>query len=433
MRGLRLKLAAIIVASVIVVVLVATGITALVLISGDATRFAPQTARQIQFFLDGQPGGRFDPAGPSAADGTAPSGNRPRRPGETVAQLPDGELQPVTTQALQEELAKNGETREVRVLRLSNTEQLVALATGDGKWMLFPLPRPLGLPPSLLGALIAWMVIVVIGIAGVALLVAHRVTRPFAVLEKAVDAVDAEGLLPHTPEVGSGEMRRMAQVLNGLSDRVKAAMESRMRLVAAAGHDLRTPMTRMRLRAEFLDDEDRAAWLADLDELEAIADSAIRLVREEGAGADRSVVHLDALLRDAVVDFSAAQLPVQLGALDAARVSAGPLALKRALRNLITNAATHGGGATVRLSVDGQMARIIIDDAGPGIPEEIIGQVFEPFFRANPGRGQTVKGAGLGLAIAREIIERFGGTVEISNRKEGGLRQTVTMRLIELE
>lgn len=431
MRGLRFKIAAIIIASVVAVVLVATAITALVLISGDATRFAPQTARQIMFFLEGVPDRPFQPP-PDGKEGGGPlPGDRPMRPGEVVEQLPEGELQPVPTEALQQELAKQGETRQVQVIRQSSTEQIVALATGDGKWRLFPLPRPLGLPPSLLGALIAWMVIVVIGIAGVALLVAQRVTRPFAVLERAVDAVDTDGLLPHTPEVGSGEMRRMAQVLNGLSDRVKAAMESRMRLVAAAGHDLRTPMTRMRLRAEFLGDEDRAAWLADLDELEAIADSAIKLVREEGAGADRSVVSLDALVRNAVADLRQANLPVQLGELAAAQVSAGPLALKRALRNLITNAATHGGGATVHLSTAEQMAQVVIEDNGPGIPEDIIGQVFEPFFRANPGRNQTVKGAGLGLAIAREIIERFGGSIEISNRAEGGLRQTVTMRLAE--
>lgn len=432
MRGLRFKIAAIIVASVVAVVLVATAITALVLTNGDATRFAPQTARQILFFLDGQPGGRLDPRSPEPAEGATPRDKRPR-PGEIVKQLPEGELQPASTEALQEQLAKDGETREVRVLRQQSGEQLVALATGDGDWMLFPLPRPLGLPPSLIGALVAWMVIVVIGISGVALAVAQRATKPLTALEQAVDAVDADGLLPHTPEVGSAEMRRLARVLNGLSDRVKAAMESRMRLVAAAGHDLRTPMTRMRLRAEFLPDEDRAAWLADLDELEAIADSAIKLVREEGAGADRAVVDLRALLTDAVADVRQTGLPVQTGTMEAARVSAGPLALKRALRNLITNAATHGGRALVYLSCAERTACLIIDDNGPGIPQEIIGQVFEPFFRADPGRNQTVKGAGLGLAIAREIIERFGGTIEIANRPEGGLRQTVTMRLVDVD
>jgi len=190
-------------------------------------------------------------------------------------------------------------------------------------------------------------------------------------------------------------------------------------------------MTRMRLRAEFLAEEDRAAWVADLDELEAIADSAIKLVREEGAGADRSIVSLDTLLREAVADIRQAGLPVDAGALEPAKVSAGPLALKRALRNLITNAATHGGGAAVYLSTGEQMAQVVIEDDGPGIPDELLGQVFEPFFRANPGRNQTIKGAGLGLAIAREIIERFGGSVEISNRPEGGLKQTVTMRLVE--
>ena len=191
-------------------------------------------------------------------------------------------------------------------------------------------------------------------------------------------------------------------------------------------------MTRMRLRAEFLSDEDRAAWLADLDELEAIADSAIRLVREEGAAADREAVALDVLVRETVAGLAQSGLPVSVGEAVPVAVSAGPLALKRALRNLITNAATHGGGAQVRVETGDGDARVIIEDSGPGIPDEMIGQVFEPFFRANPGRSQSIKGAGLGLAIAREIIERFGGTITIANcTKPKGLIQTVRLPLAE--
>ena len=135
-------------------------------------------------------------------------------------------------------------------------------------------------------------------------------------------------------------------------------------------------------------------------------------------------------MRETVEELQAAQLPVVLGPLDSASVTAGPLALRRALRNLITNAATHGGGATVTLESRPDDTRIVIEDDGPGIPEALLSQVFEPFFRASPARTQTVKGAGLGLAIAREIIERFGGTIEIRNRPEGGLEQVVRLKTV---
>ena len=216
--------------------------------------------------------------------------------------------------------------------------------------------------------------------------------------------------------------------LNRLSDRLRAAMDSRMRLVAAAGHDLRTPMTRMRLRAEFLEEDERAAWLSDIDELEAIADSAIRLVREEGAGEDRLAVPLDTMLRECIGELGDAGLVIAPGGIAPVSVEAGPLALRRALRNLMINAATHGGGGRVRLEAGPSLVQVVIEDDGPGIPEDLLDQVFEPFFRANPGRTQTVKGAGLGLAIAREIIERFGGSITIRNRPEGGLEQVVTLR-----
>ena len=236
-------------------------------------------------------------------------------------------------------------------------------------------------------------------------------------------------VLAHADLVAEARGQRPA-ALNALSDRLRAGMESRMRLVAAAGHDFRTPMTRMRLRAEFLADEERERWLTDLDELDGIADSAIKLVQEEGTGDDRKPLVLEQLVRETVEELQVAQLPVTLGTLDSASVMAGPLALRRALRNLITNAATHGGGARVKLEKLPEDTRIVIEDDGPGIPEAMLSQVFEPFFRANPARTQAIKGAGLGLAIAREIIERFGGTIEIRNRPEGGLEQVVRLKAV---
>lgn len=206
-------------------------------------------------------------------------------------------------------------------------------------------------------------------------------------------------------------------------------MESRMRLVAAAGHDLRTPMTRMRLRAEFLEEE-RDKWLHDLDELDRIADSAIRLVREEVDQDAVEPVDLEGLVRDLETEMTSLGHAVSMEHLDKVSVRAGALGLRRALRNLIVNAATHGRGCSLSLAATNGQAVLTIADRGPGIPEELLNKAFEPFFRVDPGRRQSVPGAGLGLAIAKEIIERYGGTIALENRPGGGLSQKVTFSAV---
>jgi len=419
MYGLRLKLTLIFLGSVLAVMLVATAVTAVLVGMGENERLAGPMARNIamttNFYLARETGMPPPP---------------PKERFRLVEALPEGEPRTALTDALQSALAREGETHQVDVIETTEGRSVAALQLEDGRHLLFDMPPPpRGLPPSLFAALLAWLGLTLVGVTAVALLLARRVTEPFQLLEQAVASVGPDGVLPKVPEKGGAEVRRMGAALNTLSERVKSAMDSRMRLVAAAGHDLRTPMTRMRLRAEFVAEDERKAWLADLDELDAIADSAIRLVREEGAGEDRTPVALDDLVTDTARELSEAGLKVELGNVAPATVTGGPLALRRALRNLMTNAATHGGGGYVALSISDAEAELVIDDNGPGIPAELIPQVFEPFFRANPGRGQTIKGAGLGLAIAREIIERFGGSIEITNRSEGGLRQTVRMRL----
>jgi signal transduction histidine kinase len=205
-------------------------------------------------------------------------------------------------------------------------------------------------------------------------------------------------------------------------------MESRMRLVAAAGHDLRTPITRMRLRAEFVADaEERERWLNDLDELERIADSAILLVREEWVKAPPELIELDQLVGSIGEELRDQNLDVTETAVAPVKVRANRLALNRALRNLIINAATHGVRARVEVAHTNGTARIVIEDDGPGLPPDLIGRVFEPFFRADPARRQGIRGAGLGLTIAREIVQRAGGTIAISNGANGGLRQIVEL------
>ena len=307
--------------------------------------------------------------------------------------------------------------------------QRISVEIAPRQWLTLPLPdmRP---PRGGKRIFLGWMGLITLGAAVVSVLAATRITGPLRLLEGAADRIGTDGLMAPIPETGLPETRATARALNRLSNRLRVAMESRMRLVAAAGHDLRTPMTRMRLRAEFIEDEaEREKWLADLAELDSIADSAIRLVREEAQEQDEAVtaLRLDNLLRDIGSELAALGYAVSWQNMPELSVRAAPLALKRALRNLIINAATHGTGAELKLSEAGPNAVVAILDRGPGIPEALMDQAFEPFFRVDPGRRKSIPGAGLGMAIAREIIQRHGGTIALANRADGGLEQIVSL------
>jgi signal transduction histidine kinase len=350
-----------------------------------------------------------------------------------VPEASPGDLRENATSRLRAELAARGHELPVTITRKDWNAPLVVSIPIDAKgWLLMPISD---LPPQRKPwyGLLKWLALITVGVTAIAVFAAHRMVQPLVLLENAVQSVGPDAILPHLPERGPAEVRATARALNSLSSRLRKAIESRMRLLAAAGHDLRTPITRMRLRAEFVeDDEERSLWLSDLDELERIADSAILLVREESGKASPETVWLDRLVADIAGELKDQNLDVTVSEAQPVSVRASRLGLARALRNLMINAATHGRRARVKVEAiqDGK-AQVVIEDEGPGIPPELLGQVFEPFFRVDPGRRQNIPGAGLGLTIAREIVQRAGGDIKISNRKDGGLRQVVELSKVE--
>ncbi|NRP89634.1 Osmolarity sensor protein EnvZ [Ensifer adhaerens] len=340
----------------------------------------------------------------------------------------DGPRDEELSRFLVEALLRISSMREAIISRQSTGEMIASLKLSDGSWLVTPMPQH-GPPPGGWKILVGWLGLIIIGSVLVSIFAASKIMKPLRLLERAVAEVNPDGTLPHIPETGPGEIRVTAQALNGLSARVKASTESRMRLVAAAGHDLRTPMTRMRLRAEFIqDDEERRKWLADLEELDRIADSAIGLVREEISKDSLERVRLDTAVEEIVEELQAIHMNVKSGELEPALISAGPLAVTRALRNLLINAATHGQSATVTVTHLGNKAVVRIIDTGPGIPEERLNQVFEPFFRIDIARQRSFPGAGLGMAIAHEIVTRFDGEITVRNRQPTGLEQVVSFK-----
>ncbi|SIQ38130.1 Signal transduction histidine kinase [Rhizobium sp. RU35A] len=415
MKSLYHRIAALLVLSIVSVVGLATFVASRVLEPPDAHDILAPVVSQMRLTLALV---ETDPA--KAATAGARLDNR----------LPDGQPHARLSEALVEMLAADDIHLPSEVIKTSETPPMMAaVRTPDGAWAVFRIPHRA--PPSdWLYILGGWMLLIVLGSLAISFFIASKITRPLELLEGAAESIGKDGLLPPIPEKGSREVRATARALNRLSSRLRSALESRMRLVAAAGHDLRTPMTRMRLRAEFISgDDERAKWLSDLEELDSIADSAIGLVREETSDSGPELIRLDIMVRLITEELAKLGFAIELSSAADATVPAQPMALKRALRNLVINAATHGGGGRWRLETTAKDAVLTIEDGGPGIPEDLLGQVFEPFFRVDPARRKTAPGAGLGLAIAKEIVNRFGGDIDIANRPAGGLVQTVRLPL----
>lgn len=416
MKTLRAKLTALLVGAIVLVVLLATGITFLLLKPPRFEMAEDATAIQLGMIADLM---ASQPANPGIA-GAEFVGVKEAPAGGPVAEGPTHGLN----------AALRGRPEYVVVSDPPGAPwPVISARLGDGRWLLMPMSMTP--PPDNRGwALAGWMLIFALGTTAVMVFAVRRLTEPLALLERTVAAIGPDGELEPLPEEGPTEVRAAARAVNLLSSRLKTAMESRIRLVAAAGHDLRTPMTRMRLRAEFLDDGERDTWIADLDELDRIADSAIRLVREEVEGSSRMPVRLDRLVEDVTDELAEIGMKATLASSAPVTVLGRPLSLKRAIRNLAINAATHGREATVRVAdADGQ-AIVLIEDRGPGIPEQLMARVFEPFFRIDPARSAPIPGAGLGLAIAHEIIVNNGGTLALRNLAAGGLEQRLSFPLV---
>jgi signal transduction histidine kinase len=410
MNTLRLKLTALLTVAILVVVGLATWVNSFTWGKPDVSGLRRANLEHLVLLLEHM-------NGKHAVGASAALRFQDARPG--------GEEIKAASDDLSADLRQLGLPSDVMVTRPPGSPwPVISLALPDqGQFLVVPMVMSLRLPDrSLLGL----MALIALGTIIVSVAAVYRLTKPLVLVERAVANVDAEGELPPLSETGPDEVRVTARAINRLSARLKQAMESRMRLVAAAGHDLRTPMTRMRLRAEFLGDPDRRKWLADLDELDHLADSAISLVKEEMASRNRKPVRLDSLLRELVAELGELGMDLRLGAVATAEIVIAPLSLKRALRNLLVNAATHGKGATITLSNSGHVARIEILDRGEGIPKNLLDRAMEPFFRIATPRS-PFSGAGLGLAIAREIIMRNGGQLSLANSDAGGLVQVVTV------
>lgn len=297
----------------------------------------------------------------------------------------------------------------------------------SGRWlngeMAVPPPRRWPLPP-LLGLLIT-----AAAVCAATILVVRRLTRPLADLAAAADALGrGEPIAPLAPR-GPEELRRTTAAFNRMQERLHRFVADRTRMLAAISHDLRTPLTSLRLRAEFItdDEENKRKIMETLDEMARMTEATLAFARDESNQGVAEDTDLAALVAGLAEDLGALGQTVTVTAPAPVVLSCQPVALKRALRNLIENAVKYGGAAEVLVEIDGHDARIRVDDHGPGIPDQELENVFEPFVRLEASRSQETGGVGLGLAIARTIIHAHGGDIRLSNRAEGGLRAEIRL------
>lgn len=283
-------------------------------------------------------------------------------------------------------------------------------------------------------ALLAFILMTVLA-ALLTLWAVRRLTRPLRMLAAAAEALGRDVNTPPLPEDGPSEIAAAARAFNTMAERIRRFVEDRTLLLTAIGHDLRTPITRMRLRAEFMeDDEQRAKMLRDLDEMEAMVSATIAFGRIASPNEPVSPVDLAELLRT-VLDEAGDASPDIADRLtyegpDHWTVRVRPQAFKRALANIIGNAVQYGHCARVRLLPPGggrDLLRIEVSDEGPGIPPEAMPRLMQPFQRLETSRNRETGGVGLGLAIARDILRAHGGDIMLGNRPEGGARVTITL------
>jgi signal transduction histidine kinase len=239
--------------------------------------------------------------------------------------------------------------------------------------------------------------------------------------------------VPALAESGPLDIRQTTRAFNRMGGRLQRFVQDRTRMLAAISHDLRTPITTLRLRAEFVDDEEtRAKILETLEEMQRMTEATLAFAREEANAEDTRTVDLAALVDSVCADLADLGQDVAFSGPERLPYACRPLSLKRALRNLIENAVAYGERARVALAAGDDGLRVMIDDDGPGIPEADFERVFQPFVRLEESRSLETGGIGLGMAIARSIVRAHGGEIELENRRGGGFRVTIRLPVAEL-
>jgi signal transduction histidine kinase len=251
---------------------------------------------------------------------------------------------------------------------------------------------------------------------------ARRLARPIRDFARAAERLGVDLTAPPIAVRGTMELRNTIQAFNLMQERLRRFLEDRTQMLAAISHDLRAPLARLRLRAEFVEEEEQQRKMFDdLEAMNAMIDSTLAFARDDARQEPRTPVDLGILVGDVCEDVSDTGGPVSYLGPRGIEVTCRPSLINRAIANLVDNAVKYGGSARVRIEREAEKVVIVIDDDGPGIPVVEQEKVFAPFYRLEPARDPAKAGIGLGLCVARTIAREHGGDVTLRNRDGGGL------------
>lgn len=304
---------------------------------------------------------------------------------------------------------------------------VVQVRLHDGSRVTFDssLPQEATTQPLRIALTLLALLIVVIVLSLVAV---RWVTVPLRTLSSAADKLGRDLDNPPLPEDGPLEVGQAAKAFNTMQRRLSRLIAERTRLFAAMSHDLKTPITRLRLRTELLDDEAlQARFAKDLDEMETMVGQTLDYLRDATAHEPAKPLDVNALLESLQNDYREGGGAVEIEGSAAAPYLGRPLALRRCLTNLLDNALRYGKQATIVVEDAPTELKLRVQDEGPGMPEDQLERAFEPFFRAEASRSRDTGGTGLGLGIARNIARAHGGELVLRNRAGGGLEAVLTL------
>ena len=297
----------------------------------------------------------------------------------------------------------------------------LAIGLPDGSWLVDHADRRFwGLDTPIV--LMVWLSVLVLATTAISLFATRQLVKPIRQFADAIRLFGAHPKAAPMEEIGPAEFRPVIAAFNVMQTRIQTLMSYRTAMLAAISHDLRTPLTRIRLRGEFIQDPAQQERLfRDVDELQQMVDGALAFFRGDAQEEQITSLDLPSIVQTIIDDFADQDVMVQYRGPARLPLLGRPSALKRAIANVIENAVKYAAPPEVSVTVGETQVTISICDTGAGIPEEMLEQVFNPFFRLESSRNRATGGVGLGLTAAQSIVREHGGEVTLANRAGGGL------------
>jgi signal transduction histidine kinase len=375
--------------------------------SGDSAIFL--TA--LRYYLEEERETRFALAGTQADGQFNPSRELPMGMG----------MNPRMQEMMHQHLAEAG------LILPSQGRHLIQVRLRDGQWVSFGEQLPEGLTAWPLRVTVALaLVLLILGL--VALLAVRWIIRPLAYLAESARALGEDLQRPPLAEEGPDEVRGTLRAFNAMQRQIRQFVDERSRFLAAISHDLKTPITRLRLRSGLLDDTNlQAKFERDLEEMELLVQGILDFMRDQTGHSEKQAMDINDLLETLQIDGEESGARITLHGRAARSFHCHPVSMRRLITNLVDNSVKYGGRADIEVEDSAESLKITIADNGIGIPESDLGRVFEPFTRVDDSRSKASGGTGLGLSIAKNIAQAHGGTLSLRNREGGGLIAEVVL------